>query len=113
MDSCSWEPFFKAAFERNPVAIEEFREIEIVAIYHQLQSWPNESIYDGNRLALPDEVVNFKRGDGIEKALTLVNIAKASHAEVSVDQSGDLISVRQGRLKFDFTTVKKLKVHLI
>ncbi len=113
MDSCDWEPFFKAAFERNPVTVEQFRGMDLQAVYDQLQSWPNESIYDGNRLALPDEVVNFKRGDGIEKALTLVNIAKSRHAEVSVEQSGDLISVRQGRLTFDFTTVKKLKVNLI
>jgi len=32
---------------------------------------PDESIYDGNRLALPDEVWNFGRGDGIEKAFLL------------------------------------------
>jgi hypothetical protein len=113
MDSCDWIPFFKAAFERNPVSIEHFRGIDLQAVYDQLQSWPNESIYDGNRLALPDEVVNFKRGDGIEKALTLANISKARHAEVSLEQSDDLISVRQGRLTFDFTTVKKLKVNLI
>ena len=34
---------------------------------------PDESIYDGKRLALPDEVWNFRRGDGIEKALLLAD----------------------------------------
>jgi hypothetical protein len=32
---------------------------------------PDESIYQGKRLALPDEVWNFKRGDGIEKSLLM------------------------------------------
>ena len=34
---------------------------------------PDESIYDGKRLALPDEVWNFKRGDGIEKAILIAS----------------------------------------
>jgi len=34
---------------------------------------PNHSIYDDQRLALPDEVWNFGRGDGIEKALLLAD----------------------------------------
>ncbi len=107
MDSCDWKPFFKAAFERNPVSVEHFRDTDLQAVHAQLQSWPNESIYDGNRLALPDEVVNYLRGDGIEKAITLVNVAKARHLEVSLEQHNNMITVRHGKLKFDFTTVKK------
>ncbi len=34
---------------------------------------PDQSIYDDQRLALPDEVWNFRRGDGIEKALLLAD----------------------------------------
>jgi hypothetical protein len=112
MDSCDWKPFFKAAFERNPVSIEQFRDMDLAAVYNQLQSWPNESIYDGNRLALPDEVVNFQRGDGIEKAITLVNVARAHHMEVSWEQHAETISIRQGKVRFGFTTVKKIEVHL-
>jgi hypothetical protein len=110
MDSCDWQPFLKAAFERNPVAVERFRDQDLSAVYDQLQSWPNESIYDGNRLALPDEVVNFERGDGIEKALTLVNVAKARHLSVSWEQHGDMVTVRHEKMRYDFSTTKKISV---
>ena len=113
MDSCDWKPFFKAAFERNPVSIEYFREMELRTVYDQLQSWPNESIYDGNCLALPDEVVNFGRGDGIEKAITLMNIAKARHIDVSWEHHGETVSIHYGKVKFDFTTLKKLEINLV
>ena len=112
MDSCDWNPFFKAAFERNPVSVAHFSEMDLPAVFQLLQSWPNESIYDGNRLALPDEVVNFKRGDGIEKAVTLVNIAKSRHMDVSVEQNPGTISVRHGKERYDFNTGKKITVHL-
>ena len=112
MDVCDWKPFVKAAFERNPVSIGHFREMELQSVYEQLQSWPNESIYDGNRLALPDEVVNFQRGDGIEKALTLINIAKARHLEVSWGQHGETVSTEIGKVRFDFKTAKKLVIDL-
>jgi hypothetical protein len=112
MDSCDWAPFFKAVFERNPVSVVCFSEMNLQEAYQQLQSWPNESIYEGNRLALPDEVVNFKRGDGMEKAITLINIAKNRHLEISSDQTGDEIIIHLGREKFHFTTVKKLILHL-
>ena len=77
MDYCDWEPFLKAVMERNPVSVANFRETDLQEVYAQLISWPDESIYEGNRLALPDEVVNFGRGDGIEKALTLANVIRA------------------------------------
>ena len=112
MDSCDWKPFFKAAFERNPVSIERFRDIELDAVSEQLQSWPDESIYEGNRLALPDEVVNFQRGDGMEKAITLVNIMKARHMEVALEQHNERISVIQGKARFVFITAKKIGIHL-
>ena len=112
MDVCDWKPFLMAAFDRNPVSIEYFREMELPEVFRQLKSWPNESIYDGNRLALPDEVVNYQRGDGIEKALTLVNVAKARRIEVLLGRHSDTILIRQGKVRFDFTTVKKIEVHL-
>ncbi len=77
MDYCDWEPFLKAVMERNPVSVAYFREMELPEVYSRLLEWPNESIYEGNRLALPDEVVNFERGDGIEKALTLANVIRS------------------------------------
>ena len=34
------------------------------------------SIYDGKRLAQPDEVANFQTGDGVEKAFLLANVIR-------------------------------------
>jgi hypothetical protein len=45
-------------------------------VYSQLTALPNESIYDGPRLAQPDEVANYNTGDGVEKAFTLANIIR-------------------------------------
>ncbi|MEI7725138.1 MAG: hypothetical protein WCK09_08535 [Bacteroidota bacterium] len=112
MDSCDWKPFFKAVFERNPVSIEQFRDREMQQVFEQMQSWPNESIYDGNRLALPDEVVNFQRGDGIEKAITLMNIAKSRHLEFTFKQNPGTITVNAGFEKFEFTSGKNLTIVL-
>lgn len=110
MDSCDWKPFFKAVFERNPVSIAYFREMDLHQAYRQLQSWPGESIYDGNRLALPDEVVNFRRGDGIEKAITLANVARSRHMMVSFKQDREQVVVIAGSEKFEFTSSKVLTI---
>ncbi|MCX6277175.1 MAG: hypothetical protein NT004_03640 [Bacteroidetes bacterium] len=110
MDSCDWKPFYKAAFERNPVSIELFREMDMEATYQKLQSWLDESIYEGNRLALPDEVVNYQRGDGIEKAITLINLARSRHIDCSFQQNQEQIHVKAGNGKFVFHTRKNLKM---
>ena len=110
MDSCDWKPFFKAAFERNPVSIEYFHDMELADVYNQLKTWPNESIYDGNRLALPDEVVNYQRGDGTEMALTMLHVARFRHLDATLEQKPGHIAVKvQGR-KFDFITSKTLVI---
>ncbi len=70
-------PFVKAAMERNPVSragLKSLTEDEVVA---QVTAWPNASIYDGaTRLAQPDEVWNYRRGDGFEKALLVANVRR-------------------------------------
>ena len=73
MEHIDWNPFVKAAIERNPVCFEDFAGNNESKLYQVLLDMPNESIYEGKRLALPDEVWNFKRGDGIEKALLIAN----------------------------------------
>ncbi|MEI6684293.1 MAG: hypothetical protein WCO44_16830 [Bacteroidota bacterium] len=110
MDVCDWKPFFKAAFERNPVSIEMFRDVELPAVVEQMKAWPDDSIYDSNRLALPDEVVNYQRGDGIEKAIALVNIAKARHLDATIDQHPGHVNVKVEGHKFGFATSKKLVI---
>jgi hypothetical protein len=87
MDRCDWQPFLKAVFERNPVTIKVFGELNLREVYDQLCNWPDESIYDGNRLALPDEVVNFQRGDGFEKALALMHVITSRQKEFHIHQN--------------------------
>jgi len=108
MDTCNWDPFLKAAYERNPVSIGHFREMELPEVFAALQSWPNESIYDSNRLALPDEVVNYLRGDGIEKAITLMNVAGSRHIKTVIEQHPGHIIVKVPGHRFDFLTSKNL-----
>jgi len=75
MEKCDWQPFIKAAIERNPVSIEATESMSLNETYSWLAKMENESIYDGKRLAQPDEVVNYKSGDGLEKALLLAAVA--------------------------------------
>ena len=102
MDICDWEPFLKAAFERNPVSIAFFKGWELETVYCKLNEWPSESIYEGNRLALPDEVVNFRRGDGIEKALVMMNLLNSRNKgnEIHFTVSGSQVMIRSDRKSF-------------
>jgi hypothetical protein len=72
------EPFLKAAMERCPVSIAGAADLSEDALIQKVQSLVPESIYDETgRLAQPDEVWNYGRGDGVEKALLLANIIRA------------------------------------
>jgi hypothetical protein len=79
MDRIDWAPFMKAAVERNPVSLEALKEKTLDQAAEVVESFENVSIYGENRLALPDEVWNFGRGDGIEKALFLLNFVKSRY----------------------------------
>lgn len=80
------QPFLMAAVERCPVSIQAAAGIEDDALAAHVDAMPSESIYDGpGRLAQPDEVWNFGRGDGVEKALLLTNIWRARHPESPVE----------------------------
>jgi hypothetical protein len=107
MDRCDWKPFLNAALQRNPVSIGFFRQNTIGEVQRILEDWPDESIYDGNRLALPDEVVNFRRGDGIEKAITLGNIIKSRNRIARIifqlDGGQVLLSCPEHRMRFTTT----------
>ena len=68
------EPFVKAAIERSPVSRTALANLSGREVVERLASMPDESIYDGPaRLAQPDEVWNFGRGDGLEKCLVAAN----------------------------------------
>jgi len=84
MANCDWRPFIKAALERNPVSIQKAGEMPAADVYKQLEKIQNTSIYDGKRLAQPDEVANYARGDGIEKAFLLANIIRQKQPEQDI-----------------------------
>lgn len=96
-----YAPFAKAALERNPVSVAGtagWTEEEVVA---QVSDWAPASIYDGPaRLAQPDEVWNFRRGDGFEKALLVANILRARGAgpmRLILDEEGRAVLDAGGR----------------
>jgi hypothetical protein len=111
MDKIDWRPFIKAAVERNPVSFTDLNEKNNYEVYSILKELPIESIYNGNRLALPDEVWNFRRGDGIEKAFLLAGFLlhndKSSNVSIEIDNNKVLLS-SEGH-EFHFTSHKNLK----
>jgi hypothetical protein len=111
MDKIDWNPFIKAAIERNPVSLTELKGKNKLEAYSILKELPDESIYDGKRLALPDEVWNFRRGDGIEKAFLLadylLHLDRSSSVSIEIENKKVLLSA--GENEFHFTSHKNLK----
>ena len=74
MTRCDWRPFVKAAIERSPVSAEKVQGMDAEGIHNWLAGLPGASIYDGTRVAQPDEVANYNTGDGIEKAFLMASV---------------------------------------
>ncbi len=71
-------PYLKACLERNPVCVEALKALEREALIDTVTALDNHSIYDDpGRLAQPDEVWNFQRGDGMERAVLLATLLRA------------------------------------
>jgi len=111
MDKIDWIPFIKAAIERNPVSFTDLNEKNNYDVYSLLKELPVESIYAGNRLALPDEVWNFRRGDGIEKAFLLADflLHKDKTATVTIEIKNKEVLFSSGGHQFHFISHKNLK----
>jgi hypothetical protein len=110
MQSCDWTPFVKAAVERNPVSIKLTESMSLNEIYSWLESMDNASIYDGERLAQPDEVANYKTGDGLEKAFLLANIIRSRNPEQDIEIVSDKNEViLKGQEKYRFESAKGLE----
>ena len=111
MDKIDWIPFIKAAIERNPVSFTDLNEKNNYDVYSLLKELPVESIYAGNRLALPDEVWNFRRGDGIEKAFLLADflLHKDKTATVTIEIKNKEVLFSSGGHQFRFISHKNLK----
>jgi hypothetical protein len=108
MDMIDWIPFIKASMERNPVCYSELESMLVDEVYGILGKMPDESIYDGNRLALPDEVWNFRRGDGVEKALMLADFIgmKYPGSPVQIDISESRVVLRYRTEEYPFHSSK-------
>ena len=111
MDRIDWLPFVKAAIERNPVCFQDMNGKSISEVFDVISAMPDQSVYDGQRLALPDEVWNFGRGDGTEKALLLADIIlrKEKDAEVKIEIDKSRVVLRYGISEFNFTSSKSFK----
>lgn len=75
-----WAPFLHASLERSPVCVQACRELSDPEVADRIAALASESIYGaGPRAAHPDEVWNFQRGDGFEKAVCLATVWRARH----------------------------------
>lgn len=111
MEDIDWLPFIKAAIERNPVCFTDLNGNTAKEVFEILRKMPNESIYDEKRLALPDEVWNFQRGDGIEKALLLADfiILKNNEIPVLIEINFDKVKLSSDNTAYYFSSGKNLK----
>jgi hypothetical protein len=115
MQSCDWRPFIKAAVERNPVSIQMVDSKSLDEVYRWLQQMQSVSIYDGKRLAQPDEVANYGTGDGLEKAFLLANIihqrSPQQDIRITVDNNNVVV---KGEGEYRFASDKGLEkaVHI-
>jgi hypothetical protein len=106
------KPFLLAALKRNPVSVEGARDMDTPAVVEKLRAMPAESIYDETgRLAQPDEVWNYGRGDGAEKAILLANILchRVSDEELALDVSPSDARLKAGSDEYVFDSRKGLK----
>jgi hypothetical protein len=117
LSSSPWKPFLKAAVERNPVCLSGTDGMTVGDAYKCLTSplFADESIYGGQtRLAQPDEVWNYKRGDGLEKAVALATIyinkggQPSPENGVKIDIGGKNVKLACGNREFLFGTGKEL-----
>jgi len=77
-------PFLQAALERSPVSHAALSGLGEAEVARRLAEMPCESIYDGPaRLAQPDEVWNFGRGDGLEKCLVAANALGGTEVRIT------------------------------
>jgi hypothetical protein len=110
MDLLDWLPFVKAAIERNPVCLGELNGKDEESVFGIISDLPGESIYDGKRLSLPDEVWNFGRGDGAEKAFLFADYLAAmdNKALIIIKIEGSHVKVEYKHKEFIFRSGKGL-----
>ncbi|HNX66000.1 MAG TPA: hypothetical protein PKH02_03905 [Bacteroidales bacterium] len=108
MESAGWLPFIKAAIERNPVCHAAFAGRDSDHIFSVISAFENISIYDSGRLAQPDEVWNFRCGDGIEKAILMADalFSVKPDAEIAIDIQDENVNLTYDDKNYSFTSIK-------
>ncbi len=104
-------PFLVAAMQRNPVSITGAWGMDDGSLVQILREMPDMSIYDGpGRLAQPDEVWNYGRGDGLEKAVLLANIlhSRIPDEGMVIEVSPDRACLKVGKTAYDFSSQKEI-----
>jgi hypothetical protein len=110
MATCDWRPFVKAAVQRNPVSLDVTSSMSMDQVYTWLLNMRDGSIYDAQRLAQPDEVANYKTGDGLEKAFVLANVIRqrtpAQDVQIHVEPTCTWVRADQ---EYSFSSTKGLR----
>lgn len=108
------KPFLHAAQNRSPLLFEKTESMDVPSVHGWLDTFRGESIYEGTRLAQPDECVNYGSADGIEKAICLAVVMKGRSPGASV-----AIDVRDGKARasgeaggFAFDTKKSVTLSM-
>lgn len=100
-------PFAQAALARSPVSRTALAGLPSEEILARIAALPNASIYDGpGRLAQPDEVWNFGRGDGLEKCYLVANALGGEEIKI---ENGTATLLASNRPVCTFPTVKQPK----
>jgi len=95
--------------QRNPASVQMAEAMAVEEIYEWLGQMKNVSIYDSKRLAQPDEVTNYKTGDGLEKAFVLANVIRERNPEQNIDIIADGTDViLKGQREHRFVSAKGL-----
>ena len=106
MDMVDWEPFLYAAKFRNPIFRKALKGKNKESCFEILKRMNNNSIYDGFRLAQPDEVWNFGCGDGIEKAILFGSFFFKKGCKIKIE--GTNVTCEIDRKVFSFITTKEV-----
>jgi hypothetical protein len=108
MEAVDWVAFIKAAIERNPVCFTGLDGKNPDEVYEILKGLDDNSIYDGKRMAMPDEVWNFGCGDGIEKALLMADfiIHTDGSKAVTIDSSERHVDLKYNGETYRFSSRK-------
>jgi hypothetical protein len=107
----SWDPFVKAAIERNPVSIEGCKKYSDTEVIHIIENMSSQSIYDDSRVAQPDEVWNYQRGDGLEKVILLANILKNRnrYKQININVEKDNATITLDEITIKWPSLKDLE----